>query len=509
MNSQTIGLRLAQPETPAVDHVDRQDKATDLSDSRKDASSREPRILLLSTSLLVDRVFRYSTLIDRLRRDRANVEIWNSSVDAELVSKESEVTIRSFPEVLPFRELWHNFPRRLNEFVWDYRYKLPSRISMMRHVRNSNMPWKIRMLKGPAKLLAWCHSERVVEGALERWLASYPRSVEATQRLIHNRPDAIVVTGPFQFEQPAIYSAANALDIPVIAYIPSWDNISTKNRMVFKYDGYIVWNEQAKSELREFYPHSKNVPVYVVGAPQFDVLKQKRFFQTREEFCADQGLDPGLPVIVYAIGSPNFLNEKPGAVYLARQIADGALGNVQMLVRPHPIHDNAEMRTLFSPYEPSVKLQVSKNAGKDLNKRSQDEGQIVEWINTFRHADVVVNLSSTVVIDAAIFDTPVVNLDFDPQPGQPDQQLIKEINHKWPHFKPVAESGGVYLVNDLEELVEAVRTYLANPELHREQRRSMVEHVCGFTDGKCGERMADAILDLAEIKRTNNLNRSH
>jgi len=36
-------------------------------------------------------------------------------------------------------------------------------------------------------------------------------------------------------------------------------------------------------------------------------------------------------------------------------------------------------------------------------------------VNTFRHADVVVNFSSTVAIDAAIFDKPVVNLDFDPE----------------------------------------------------------------------------------------------
>ena len=94
---------------------------------------------------------------------------------------------------------------------------------------------------------------------------------------------------------------------------------------------------------------------------------------------------------------------------------------VQLLVRPHPIHDNAEMKELFDPYRPKVRLQETPNTGKALTKRTQDELQIVEWVNTFRHADVVVNLSSTVTIDAAIFDKPVDNLDFDPQPGQADQ----------------------------------------------------------------------------------------
>ena len=127
--------------------------------------------------------------------------------------------------------------------------------------------------------------------------------------------------------------------------------------------------------------------------------------------------------------------------------------------------------------------------------------QIVEWVNTFRHADVVVNLSSTVTIDAAIFDKPVVNLDFDPQPGQADQQLIKDVNHKWNHFKPIAESGGVWLVNDFDEMINAVKVYLKQPNLHREKRRWIAEYVCGHLDGKNSERMADAITDFVRERR--------
>jgi hypothetical protein len=225
---------------------------------------------------------------------------------------------------------------------------------------------------------------------------------------------------------------------------------------------------------------------------------------TRAEFCASQNLDPEIPIIVYAIGSPNFLKEQYGAEYMAKRIAEGCLGNVQLLVRPHPIHDNAEMREHFDSFGPLVRLQKTRNAGKELNKRTQDEIEIVEWVNTFRHADVVVNLSSTVTIDAARFDCPVVNLDFDPQPGQADQQLIKEVNHEWNHFKPIAESGGVWLANDFQEVETAIVTYLKNPSLHREKRKWIVDYVCGFPDANCGDRMAEAIIDFtARLKDRN------
>jgi hypothetical protein len=479
------------------------DRNGNRSKNRIGESQRKPSVLLLSTSLLVDRVYQYTRLIDELS-ENFEVDVWASSYgDPDSANSWAGVRaeVKEFPEVRAFREFPHNFLRRLNEFVWDYRYLPPSRMSMLQHVRDSQMSSVIKALKPPAWCLAMLRSEKVLEAGLERLLLSYPRSSEAFNRLQQDRPCAILTTGPFQFEQPAIFAAAHRLGIPMLAYIPSWDNVSTKNRMVFKYDGYIVWNEHTKAELRKYYPHTRNNPVYVVGAPQFDVFFQPRFECSREEFCEGQKLDPSLPIIVYAIGSPNFLKEHHGAVYLAERVFAGHLGDVQLLVRPHPIHDNAELKHIFDTFHPKVRLQQAPNAGKKLTSRTQDELQMKEWVNTFRHADVVVNLSSTVTIDAAIYDKPVVNLDFDPQPSREDQQLIKDVNHKWDHFKPIAESGGVWLVNSFEELEKAVMDYLSEPNLHQEKRRWIAEFVCGYLDGNCGERMAAAISDFAVAQR--------
>jgi len=457
------------------------------------------RILLLSSSLLVDRVFLYTNFLDTLRQT-SDVTIWATSAEDDQnasVWSKTDVPVEKFPKIEALPEFPHNALRRLNEFVWDYSHPLPSRTSMQRHVRNKKQEIFVRALKLPARILALLGLEKTVENKVEKRLLDVPRSAEAEARLKELQPDVIVTTGPFQYEQPAIFAAAKKLGIPTLAYIPSWDNVTTKNRMLFKYDGYIVWSEQTKKELREVYPYTKDQPVYVVGAPQYDIFPQVRFHQTREEFCRAQNLDPALPIIVYAIGSPNFLQEHHGAIHLAERVFRGELGKVQMLVRPHPIHDNAELHEFFDKFAPAVRLQQTPNAGIKVSARSQDKEQIVEWVNTFRHSDVVVNLSSTVTIDAAIFDHPVVNLDFDPQPGAADQELIKDINHRWNHFKPIAESGGVWLVKTPDEMVNAVRNYLKNPTLHRAKRQWITNYVCGYLDGKCGERMAKAVLEFS------------
>ena len=462
-----------------------------------------PKVLLLTSSLLVDRVFIHTNLIETLNR-YAETIVWAVSRGDDQNSsvwKNSLAKVEDFPHVEPFKAFPYVYLRRLNEFVWDFRHRIPTRMSVEQHIRDKNQLASVRALKFPARALAMCHLEQPLENRLEKLLLSYPRSAEAKERLLEIRPSVIVVTGAFQFEQPAIFAAAKDLGIPTLAYIPSWDNITTKNRMVFKYDGYLVWSEQTKKELHQYYPASKKAPVYVVGAPQFDIFFQKEFYETREEFCVSQNLDSDLPIIVYAIGSPNFLQEHHGAIEIAKRIVAGELGNVQMLVRPHPIHDNAALSRVFDTYAPHIRLQRTHNAGKAVAERTQDERQIREWINTFRHADVLVNLASTVTVDAAIFDCPVVNLDFDPQPGQADQKLIKDINHRWNHFKPVAESGGVRLVNNYDELTNAVLTYLQDPSLDREGRARIVHHVCEYADGRCGERMAQAVGEFARLEQ--------
>jgi hypothetical protein len=470
------------------------------------AGQQSPRLLLLSSSLLIDRAFLYTEFLSALSAG-SRPEVWAASAhnsDFRGLWEACPAEIGSFPEVRPYKEFPYNYLRRLNEFAWDYRFRTPSRLSVWRHVRSKSIKPSLRALRGPGKALSLMRLEQRFEDYLQRLLLAYQRSPEAFERLRADRPDLVVTTGPFQFEQPAIVAAAKKLGIPTMALVPSWDNLSTKNRLTFKYDAYLVWSEQTREELQRFYPCTRKAPVYVVGAPQFDVFFQDRFHLSREAFCQSQGLRSDLPIIVYAIGSPNFLRGEPrGALDFARRVMRGDLGDVQVIVRPHPLHDKGELSDMFREFFPKVVVQRPVTSASQL-LRSQNAYHITEWVNTFKHADVVINLSSTVTVDAAIFNRPVVNLDYDPAPGRPQQQLIKDVNHVWDHFKPIAESGGIWLANNPGDVVEAVKGYLANPGMHREKRRWIAEYVCQYLDGRCGERMAEAVLDFAY----NTLNRS-
>jgi hypothetical protein len=462
--------------------------------SQRDIS--KPKVLVLSGSALTDRMFFHTKFFAALTNG-ARASVWAASAADPYYRSEWEtagVEIEEYPKIYPFKEFPYNFLRRLNEYNWDYRLQAASRLSMMRVIRDKSMRLPVRVAKYLAHVTSLFPVEERIEDRLEKLLLSYDRSPESIVRLRNLNPDVVVCSGPFQYSEPAITAVAKKMGIPVLALIPSWDNLSTKNRLVMKYDGYIVWSEWQREELHQIYPASRSVPCYVVGAPQFDVFYQEEFNLSRASFCETQGLDPNRPIILYAIGSPNLHpGEKHGALELARIIQAGKLGDVQMIVRPHPLHDVGELKDLFTDFAPQVILQQPAGQGA---VRSQDRAQIIEWVNSFRHADVHINTFSTTAIDAAICDTPTINLDYDPAPGKPHERLVQAINHEWVHYKPIAESGGVWLVKNTEELLDAVKIYLREPELHRVARRGIAEHVCEYLDGQCGERFAQAILDF-------------
>jgi len=460
------------------------------------------KILVLSTSLLTDRMLRYSRCLELLNQ-AAEVHIWTASADHETgmaIWREcaGPATVGPFPKVRSYRQFPYNYMRRLNEFAWDFRLKPPSRISMDRHRRRKRMQKRIRALRIPAWLIAKLGLCGVFEKGLERMMLGYQRTAEGAARLEVLRPDLVVVLNPYLYHEPALIREARRLKIPILALIPSWDNISTKGRLVFRFDGYMVWSNVQVQQLDTFYPESKKVPRYIIGAPQFDVFSQKSFYMDRASFCQQYQLDPERAIILHAIGSPNFFREEHGALELAKRVARGDFGNAQLLVRPHPIHDKAELTDLFAPYAPHVVLQQTARVDIALHRRLQTDADVVSWINTFRHADVLVNTVSTVAIDAALFGKPVVNLNFDPEPGQPNQELLQDVSECWTHYQPVMALGGIWQANSYDQVAEGIATYLKNPQLHKEQREAMTQFVCEHTDGRNGERMAAAILAFPE-----------
>ncbi|MGZ4786687.1 MAG: hypothetical protein ACXV5S_13540, partial [Acidimicrobiales bacterium] len=109
-------------------------------------------------------------------------------------------------------------------------------------------------------------------------------------------------------------------------------------------------------------------------------------------------------------------------------------------------------------------------------------------------ADVNVNMASTMSIDFALRDTPVVNIGFDHHPE--DHRAGRY--YRFTHYRPVVELGAVRVAGDAAQLAEQVSRYLREPELDRDGRQALVDLELGVPMGRSSAAVVAALEAIAD-----------
>jgi len=147
---------------------------------------------------------------------------------------------------------------------------------------------------------------------------------------------------------------------------------------------------------------------------------------------------------------------------------------------------------------PSVVLNVPETVSRRMDfDLSDSETMLVSSI--LKHSDVMLNMFSTMVIEAAIFDLPSVNVcirekcraDF----GRSRQDIM--IDYVQTHNQRVVQTGGVKTVFTMNELYDAVNLYLDKPETDEAGRELIIKNEAGSFRGNAGETIGNHILSLA------------
>jgi CDP-glycerol glycerophosphotransferase (TagB/SpsB family) len=116
--------------------------------------------------------------------------------------------------------------------------------------------------------------------------------------------------------------------------------------------------------------------------------------------------------------------------------------------------------------------------------------------SSLAHADGCLNIASTLSLDAAILDRPVICLDFTTEPQSPRDMLYAEYGAE--HYAPLVASGGIRLAHSWEELLDLMTAAIDAPARDRHLRERMVEDECGPVDGHAAERVARTLITLAD-----------
>jgi hypothetical protein len=317
-----------------------------------------------------------------------------------LAASYSRVTFGSVPSAAD--EPWMPFAQKVR-YALDYvRFCAP---------RYADVPkLRLRNVERAPRLVRWVMKgagPSPVAGAL-KWLErSMPRSVSMRSWLEDLAPDAVILTSLTFSRSSAIeqLKAARGLGIPTAAAIMSWDHLSSKALLHVAPDRTLVWNEVQKREaigMHGLPPES----IVVTGAQCYDQWFDRQPSRTRDAFCADMGLDPSRPFVLYVCSAmspvptpvePQFVKEWVTAL---RTSNDPTLRDIGVLVRPHPERLKEWTDVSFEGFDNVVVY-----GGTPIDPTSK-----ADYFDALMFSHSVVGLCTSAFLEAAIAGRPVLTL---------------------------------------------------------------------------------------------------
>lgn len=307
------------------------------------------------------------------------------------------------------------------------------------------------------------------------------------------QPSVVLLAHLFDEPEVHLLREARRRKMRTVGLINSWDKTTSRAMLRLLPDTCIVFNEIVKSELIE---HDEVLPenILVSGLPQYDYYADRVSVIDRAVFMEDLGIPSKHRLIVYAPLGSAFSTSDWKMIDRLHALRDsGVWGDqVSILVRfqPNDFIDERELKKrphLIYDY-PGKRFSSKRGVDWDM-----DEGDLRHLKDTLCHMSLLVCYASSMSIDAAVFDKPIININFEiEQPLHASKASTQYF--KTDHYRKALATGGIRLVNTEGELITAIAQYLADPSLDRMARARLVKEQCGFMDGQAGKRIADELL---------------
>lgn len=282
--------------------------------------------------------------------------------------------------------------------------------------------------------------------------------------------------------------------IPVVHIVGNYDNLSSQGFRGVPIEKILVWGESMRRdavELQAIEPER----VQIIGEIRYDRYQEK-ITQDRGSFFRSCGLDPERKVILFAGQAPPF-HYFEALTVLEELRSEG--NDCQMVLRLYPSKNltrSVYMKPLldYAARIPGVFVSIA-----DPYYKGGEAGREVLQIEEYElwhllcYCDVVVNLYSTITVEACLFDKPVVNMWY----FSPSDRLtaIPAVYGAFPrliHNRRIESYGATELATNRRQLKDKILLALSKPGQWKENRARLVVEECGPLDGRVCDRLVDA-----------------
>jgi CDP-Glycerol:Poly(glycerophosphate) glycerophosphotransferase len=320
------------------------------------------------------------------------------------------------------------------------------------------------------------------------------------------QPELVITSTPGWRIDRYLLREARRRHVRTATVIVGWDNPSSYAIPGAAVDYATCWSAVQKEEL-VLGSDWDAARVHIGGIPSYDGYFRKEWLMGRSEYLRLHGLDPGLKLISYACSFVHFAPNYPNVEALAQLVSGNDLTEPsQLLVRLHPSHfqekphifaeEREKIQALESKY-PRVHVVRPVPLGGSLGYYSGED--MPEKSSMLAHSDVFVTVYSTMVVECAVHDRPIIAAVID-TPGGWNKAgkyslSLKDIGN-WPTHQRFRQARAGRVARDVNELRDELNAYLKNPTLDSQERKKFLGQEITYTDASAGKRTADFLLKV-------------
>ncbi len=348
----------------------------------------------------------------------------------------------------------------------------------------------LRRIQAMGRLLAWLEKKFYVTHAHDQYFKEQDIQCVLTPGM-----------GNFGFWNEGSFALeAQRLGIPAFAAITNYDNIVNMGYRGFNPTSLAVWSKQMADETVKLHGFPAR-RIEITGPVQYDRFMQPLSL-SREEFLKSINLDPYKKTIFFA-GGVNINHYFDIHRVFVEQKEKVWREPFNLVVRPYP-----HGKLLDSPtWQVLEKLLIDSGAyisnpgsidasGDRTEEFRQDlafdEGPD-ELSFLLRYSDVMVNYFSTISLEAAICDLPVIHAGYDTYTfGQRFFVTTGFLQRQTHNLRKLRLAASKVARSEME-LIRSIDDYLSDHTLDREARHEYAASECGELDGQAGIRLVNMI----------------
>lgn len=270
----------------------------------------------------------------------------------------------------------------------------------------------------------------------------------------------------------------------------SWDNLPARGYMSTSCSYMLVWNDVMKKQANELH----GIPlerIFEIGIPQYQYYLDLAYNKTKNDFFKYYNVNKSKKTVTYTCNSIRIFPDEE--LFIDELIKLSKKHDFNLIVRLHPSErvsfykDRFKNDKLIYLDEPSANF----TATSIFDIEKNDNGTL-QFVLLMKYSDVIINLASTITIDAIIFNTPIIC---------PSFNLDNNIKGKWneakkwyesSHFEDIINYNAVKLANNIEDLENHLESYLMNQELDSSNRTNLANQFCKI-DYDVKERILKAL----------------